>query len=157
MPPLPHATGKLLLLIHGLCMNDLQWQTAPQLLPGGAKGARVPGVFDHGAELAAGLGYTPIYLRYNTGLHVSQNGRELAAQLEQLLIRWPTPVLELALVAHSMGGLVIRSPVECAREQSLRWPGHLKQLVFLGTPHHGAPLERAGNWVEVVLGSTPCG
>lgn len=155
MPPMPQATGKLLLLIHGLCMNDLQWQTAPRLLPGGTKDANGPRVFDHGGELASELGYTPIYLRYNTGLHVSQNGLELAAELEQLLAKWPTPIDELAVLAHSMGGLVIRSAVQCAREQSLHWPGHLKQLVFLGTPHHGAPLERAGNWVDVLLGSTP--
>jgi hypothetical protein len=155
MPPMPQPTGKLLVLIHGLCMNDLQWHTAPKLPHGGTQDANAPRVFDHGGELASELGYTPIYLRYNTGLHISQNGRELAAQLELLLAEWPTPILELAVLAHSMGGLVIRSAVECAREQSLRWPGHLKQLVFLGTPHHGAPLERAGNWVDALLGSTP--
>ncbi len=26
-PPVPEATGKILVLIHGLCMNDLQWRT----------------------------------------------------------------------------------------------------------------------------------
>ena len=28
----------------------------------------------------------------------------------------------------------------------------LDKLVFLGTPHHGAPLERGGNWVDILLG-----
>ena len=37
----------------------------------------------------------------------------------------------------------------------MQWPQRLKNIVFLGTPHHGAPLERAGNWVDVLLGSTP--
>jgi hypothetical protein len=146
-PALPLATGKILLLIHGLCMNDLQWRVAP----------REDGkpVADHGATLAAERGYTPIYLRYNTGLHTSQNGQELALLLEQLLAHWPVPVQELTVLVHSMGGLVIRSAVHAARQRGLHWPHQLKNIVFLGTPHHGAPLERAGNWVDVVLGATP--
>lgn len=151
MPSMPEATGKVLLLIHGLCMNDLQWHT---LHRGHHKGDKEQ-VRDHGAILASALGYTPVYLRYNTGLHVSQNGRELAAQLEQLLAHWPVPMEELTVVAHSMGGLLTRSAFHMARQQGLRWPGYLKNIVFLGTPHHGAPLERAGNWVDVILGSTP--
>ena len=105
--------------------------------------------------LAAELGYTPIYLRYNTGLHTSQNGHQLATLLEQLLDQWPVPVEELSVVVHSMGGLVIRSAVYYARLGALRWPDRLKNIVFLGTPHHGAPLERAVNWVDIILDSTP--
>ena len=98
---------------------------------------------------------TPIYLRYNSGLHVSQNGRELALQLEQLLGHWPVPVEEVSVLAHSMGGLVMRSAAHYAQQDGLAWPRRLRNLVFLGTPHHGAPLERAGNIVDVLLGSTP--
>ena len=141
---LPQATGKVLLLIHGLCMNDLQWCSGQ------------PGqIVDHGAALAEQLGYTPVYLRYNSGLHVSTNARELSRQLEQLLERWPDAVQELTVLAHSMGGLLIRGACQCARQENLRWPEQLKNIVFLGTPHHGAPLERAGNWVDVLLGSSP--
>lgn len=143
LSPMPHATGKVLLLIHGLCMNDLQWHAQHQ-------GQAV----DHGAALASALGYTPVYLRYNSGLHTSQNGRELAALLAQLITHWPVPVQELSVVAHSMGGLLIRSACYYARQAHLSWPDHLKNIVFLGTPHHGAPLERAGNWVDVILAST---
>jgi pimeloyl-ACP methyl ester carboxylesterase len=137
-------TGKVLLLIHGLCMNEGGWRVE-------ADGQ----VTDHGQALATQLGYTPVYLRYNSGLHTSQNGHELAAQLEDLLARWPSPVDELTVVAHSMGGLLIRSAFHDARQKNLRWPDQLKNIVFLGTPHHGAPLERAGNWVDAILGSTP--
>ncbi|MEY3445311.1 MAG: hypothetical protein RIR45_66 [Pseudomonadota bacterium] len=141
---LPGATGKVLVLIHGLCMNDLQWR------------AQHPGaVADHGTTLAQALGYTPLYLRYNTGLHTSENGHALAAQLEQLARHWPVPVNEITVLAHSMGGLLIRSALYYAQQDGLVWPAHLKNIVFLGTPHHGAPLERAGNWVDVILGSTP--
>ena len=143
LPPAESVTGKLLLMIHGLCMNDLQWHTR-------SAGQTV----DHGQAVAAALGYTPVYLRYNTGLHTSQNGHALADQLEVLLSAWPVEVCELSVLGHSMGGLVIRSAVHSARSRGLAWPARLKHIVFLGTPHHGAPLERAGHWVDIVLGST---
>lgn len=129
--------ARILVLVHGLCMNELQWT------PAGATG--------HADALAAAAGYTPIYLRYNTGLHTSQNGEALSALLEQLVAHWPVPVEEICLLTHSMGGLVARSAVHAARPQ---WRAALKSMVFLGTPHQGAPLERAGNWVEAVLGSS---
>ncbi len=143
-PEMPEATGKVLVLIHGLCVNDLQRYAQH-------RGHEV----DHGEALASALGYSPVYLRYNSGLHTSQNGRRLAAQLERLVAHWPTTVEELTVVAHSMGGLLIRSAFHYARQEACRWPGQLKNIVFLGTPHHGAPLERAGNWVVVILSSTP--
>lgn len=150
MPPRKAVSGKLLLMVHGLCMNDLQWRTQTDAEDG------TPGpVVDHGAALADALGYTPIYLRYNTGLHISQNGRVLAQQIEQLLTLWPVPVQELSVVAHSMGGLVTRSALHVAGQGRMDWPAKVNAVVFLGTPHHGAPLERAGNWVDVILATTP--
>ena len=143
-PPMPGVTGKVLLMIHGLCMSDVQWHARD----------KTPGT-DHGEVLASTLGYTPVYLRYNTGLHTSENGRELATQLEQLLEHWPVPVEELCVVAHSMGGLLIRSAVHVAGQQDMQWPASLKNIVFLGTPHHGAPLERVGNWLDALMGSSP--
>jgi pimeloyl-ACP methyl ester carboxylesterase len=138
------VSGKVMLLVHGLCMNDLRSHALHQ--------DQSP---DHGEVLASALGYTPVYLRYNSGLHISQNGRELAAQLEQLVTQWPTPIKELTVVAYSMGGLLTRSSVHYAKEQGLNWPNHLKNIVFLGTPHHGAPLEKMGNWLDALLGITP--
>lgn len=142
--PIAHVTPKLLLVIHGLCMNDLQWTTEHQGQP-----------VNHATALASALDCTPVYLRYNSGLHVSQNGRELARQLEHLVQRWPTALAQITVLAHSMGGLLIRSALYYAQQDGLNWPHRVKHLVFLGTPHHGAPLERAGNWVDVMLGSTP--
>lgn len=144
LPPMPAATGNVVLLIHGLCMNDLQWRTVQD-----------DTVHDHGEALAATLNYTPVYLHYNSGLHTSVNGRELSAELEHLVEHWPVPIEELTIVAHSMGGLLARSAVHYAGKENSRWPGYLKNIVFLGTPHHGAPLEQAGNWLDVIIGSTP--
>jgi hypothetical protein len=135
---IPRPSGRIVLMVHGLCLNDLHWRR---------KG------HDHGAALAADLGYTPLYLHYNTGLHVSTNGRAFAALLEALLRSWPVPVEALAIVGHSMGGLVARSACHHAATMAHAWPRHLRRLVFLGTPHHGAPLERGGSWIDTVLGS----
>jgi pimeloyl-ACP methyl ester carboxylesterase len=138
---LPGAAGKLLVMVHGLCMNDLQWNGAAA---GGFKG--------HGEQLARELGCTPVYLHYNTGLHTSDNGEQLAGLLQQLVKAWPQPVQEITLLVHSMGGLVARSACHQAGEAGHSWLAQLKALVFLGTPHHGAPLERLGSWVDGVLG-----
>ena len=150
MPPKNQVTGKVLLIVHGLCMNDLQWATTHQ-----ADKTSPAIAVDHGQTLAAALGYTPVYVRYNTGLHTSQNGHLLSAQLEQLVAHWPQSVTEISVLVHSMGGLVTRSAVHSAQHSGAAWLAKLKNIVFLGTPHHGAPLEKAGNWVDIILGSTP--
>ncbi len=149
-PPASAVGGKILLLVHGLCMNDLQWQTWRKA----ADGSLQPGL-DHGQALALAQGFTPLYLRYNSGRHVSDNGRDLSALLQRLLATWPVPVHELVVVTHSLGGLVTRSAVHQAQLQGQDWIARLTRIVFLGTPHHGAPLERAGNWVDGLLGNTP--
>jgi pimeloyl-ACP methyl ester carboxylesterase len=137
------AGPRPLVLLHGLCMNDLQWQRDGH---------------DHGATLAREAGWTPIHLHYNSGLSVSTNGRVLAQQMERLLDAWPQPVERVALLGHSMGGLVARSALHHAAliaRGGLRWPARVTDLVCLGTPHQGAPLESAGQLVDVVLGALP--
>jgi hypothetical protein len=138
--PRAAATPRALLLIHGLCMNDRQWMRSGH---------------DHGQALAQALGYTPVYARYNTGRHISANGLDLAIELERLLRAWPVPIESLAIVGHSMGGLVARSAVHQATEAGMAWPDRLGHLFFLGSPHHGAPLERGGNWLHRGLGISP--
>lgn len=110
---------------------------------------------NHGEAVAKALGYLPLYLRYNSGLSIASNGQALALQLEDLCDRWPGAIKQLSVLAYSMGGLVIRSACHYAQIHSLRWPERLRHLIFLGTPHHGAPLESAGHWLEQLLPVTP--
>lgn len=132
--------GRVLLMVHGLCMNDLQWQTLYQGEP-----------VNHGEQLANALGYQPFYVRYNSGLPIAQNGQALALLLEQLLTHWPGDLKEITIMGYSMGGLIARSACHHAGVAGLTWPAHLANLIFLGTPHHGAPLEHAGHWLEQLL------
>jgi hypothetical protein len=135
---LASPSGRVVVMVHGLAMNDLQWQHRGH---------------DHGQMLARELGYTPVYLHYNTGRHISQNGRDFAGLLDTLVAAWPVPVQELVIVCHSMGGLVTRSA--CSFGVGQRWMQSLTKLVFLGTPHHGAPLERGGRLVDALLEFSP--
>ncbi len=132
--------SKLLIMVHGLCMNDLQWLREGH---------------DHGAALAQDLGYVPLYLHYNTGRHIGTNGEEFARLLSELVAAWPARVSALTIVAHSMGGLVTRRACQVACREKLPWLKLLKHVVFLGSPHHGAPLERAGSWIDMLLGISP--
>ena len=127
--------GRIVVLAHGLCMNHHQWLR--------------DGV-DHGAMLERERGYSAVYLHYNSGRHISANGHQFASQLAALVDGWPVPVQELVIVGHSMGGLVARSACHYGAQEGHAWLGKLSKLVFLGTPHHGAPLERGGNWVHLL-------
>ncbi len=129
------SDGKLAIMVHGSCMNDLQWHRQGH---------------DHGAALARDLGLAPLYLHYNSGLHISENGKELSDLLETLVVQVPQP-LELVIIGHSMGGLVARSACYYGQLADASWLPHLKKIVFLGTPHHGAPLEKGGNWIDGIL------
>ena len=137
---LPTATGRVLVLMHGLCMNDLQWTRNGH---------------DHGAVLAQEAGYTPVYLRYNTGRPVHVNGAEFGAMMDQLLAAWPHAPQRVVLLCHSMGGLVARSALHQGALAGHAWVQQVDDAVFLGTPHHGAPLERAGHGLDIVLGAAP--
>jgi pimeloyl-ACP methyl ester carboxylesterase len=132
--------GRILVVVHGLCLNERHWMREGH---------------DHGVALADELGYTPLYLRYNSGLHIGHNGQAFARMLETLVSNWPRPVEELVILGHSMGGLVARSACHYGREAGHGWLRQLRKLVFLGTPHHGSPLERGGHRLDFVLEVSP--
>ncbi|MBP7678362.1 MAG: alpha/beta hydrolase [Thermoanaerobaculia bacterium] len=131
---------EIVLMLHGLCMNDAGWCRDGH---------------DHGEALERDLGLAAVHVVYNSGRHVSTNGRELAMLLEARLGRGSVPPSGLTIVAHSMGGLLARSAIHFARGAAHAWPRLLRAVVFLGTPHHGAPLERLGNLFQEALGATP--
>ncbi len=138
----PEATDKVAIFVHGLGETEESWRLHADRHGEGEEAT-------YGSRLAEDLGYTPVYLRYNTGLHISENGRHLAALLEQLVAGWPAPVAELALVGHSMGGLVARSACHQAQEWDHTWVSAVRHVFYLGSPHLGAGLEQ---WVSHLSG-----
>ena len=131
----PQATPRLAVFVHGLMETEFAWRLGA---------ARAGGTY--ASRLSRDLGCTPIELRYNTGRHISENGRSLAGLLEELVEAWPVEVDRIELIGHSMGGLVSRSACHYAAAEQARWAGLVRHVVSLGTPHMGAPLEQAVHW-----------
>ncbi|MEM6583290.1 MAG: hypothetical protein AAF699_18580 [Pseudomonadota bacterium] len=138
---LPQAGSKLAIMVHGLCMSEIGWRASDET--------------SIGAALENHYGHTPLYLRYNTGRHISKNGREFSQLLTNLIDQWPAPIDSIVLIGHSMGGLVIRSACWYAQSTETPWLHHLEHVVCLGTPHHGSPVAKAGHAIELVVGKIP--
>jgi pimeloyl-ACP methyl ester carboxylesterase len=137
----PAAKRRIVVFVHGLMTTEFSW----------ALGGRAR----FGDRLAREIGCTPVYVRYNSGRHISENGRSLCELMEQLLAGWPVEVDEIALVGHSMGGLVARSACCHAAEADADWARLIKHSVSLGTPHMGAPLEQAVHVLSAGLARLP--
>jgi pimeloyl-ACP methyl ester carboxylesterase len=138
------AAPRLAIFLHGLMETEFSWR-----LGAGRTGGT------YGSLLEQDLGITPVYVRFNSGRHISENGRSLAELLELLVDQWPVPVTEVALIGHSMGGLVARSAAYQASGQAMRWPSSVRHIVTLGTPHMGAPLEQIVHYASAGLSALP--
>ena len=139
----PDATSKVAVFLHGLGENEESWRLHADRHGLGTEST-------YGSRLAEDFGYTPVYLRYNTGLHISENGQHLTSLLDDVVAAWPTPVTELILVGHSMGGLLCRSACHYAHQGNQTWVSKLRHVFYLGTPHLGAGLEQ---WVSRLSGA----
>ena len=137
----PGAAPRLVVFVHGLMETEHGW--------------RLGGGPSYGARLARELGCTPLDVRYNSGRHISHNGRSLADLLEQAVAAWPVAVEQIALVGHSMGGLVARSACCQASERGQEWVGCVRHVVSLGTPHMGAPLAQGVHYAAHALHAVP--
>jgi pimeloyl-ACP methyl ester carboxylesterase len=135
----PDATPRIVVFLHGLMETEFSWGTGET----------------YGTRLRRDLGYTPVTVRYNSGLRISRNGRCLSELLDELAAAWPVEVERIALVGHSMGGLVARSACYRGAEDGAEWVGRVRQSVSLGTPHTGAPLEQAVHYLSAGLARLP--
>jgi pimeloyl-ACP methyl ester carboxylesterase len=143
----PNPARRVIVFVHGLACNESMWRFRSERYRSCPNDT-------YGSLLEADLGHTPLYVRYNTGLHISENGRGLARLLGRIVEQWPAEIDELALVGHSMGGLVTRSACHYGRADGLDWTRRVRHVVFLGSPHLGAPLEKGANIAAWCLGLT---
>lgn len=131
---------RYLLLIHGSCNSPQDWWQEGH---------------NHGMALTEALDYTPLFLHYNTGLHISENGKLLSKLIQELVDenKVEDKPIQISIVGHSMGGLVARSACHLAEQEKQEWLQHVNHLVTFACPHHGAMLERGGKLVDAVLGA----
>jgi pimeloyl-ACP methyl ester carboxylesterase len=139
----PQATGRVVVFLHGLCENESYWNRWRE---------RTGTTY---GEMLAGEGWTPVFLRANTGLGLRENGVALAALMQQLVETWPVPVTRVALVGHSMGGLIVRAAGAVAGPGETPWTDLVSDVVTLGTPHLGAPIARGIGHGSRGLGRLP--
>ncbi|MFP4477646.1 MAG: esterase/lipase family protein [Desulfatibacillaceae bacterium] len=125
----PGASPRICVLVHGLCCTE-------RVFLDGATGETF------GTLMGRDFGYTPVYVRYNSGLAIEENGVKLAGMLNEVCRNWPVPVEEIMMVGHSMGGLVAKSACNSAALRGSRWLKNTKKVVMLGSPQLGAPLEK---------------
>ncbi len=144
----PSATGRLAVLVHGLGENDSSWRR------------RHDEVDTTYADTLTGLGWTPVLVRANTGLSLRENGAALAVLLDDLTGVWPVRPERIALVGHSMGGLIargLRGPRKAA-DRHLDWQRLVTDVVTLGSPPGPLrPCGRLGHRLERVPESAPLG
>jgi len=138
---LPDASPRVVVLVHGLMCTETIWE--------------IEGGGDYGALLARDLGSTPLYLRYNSGLAIADNGEALSRLLEALVAAYPVAIEQIDFIGFSMGGLVVRSACHAASVANHGWLARVRRAFYLGTPHLGAPSERVGRVVAKVLGAVP--
>lgn len=137
----PHAQPRVAVLLHGLMCTEANW--------------RMEDGSDYGSRLEQDLGFTPLYVRYNTGLPIADNGARLSELLEQLVAVYPVAIEELLLIGYSMGGLLVRSASHAAKLAGHTWLARVRKIIYVGTPHLGAPAERMGKLVTGVLQGIP--
>jgi pimeloyl-ACP methyl ester carboxylesterase len=140
----PDATDQVVVFLHGLGENDDSWQRDADERGG-----------SYADRLAADTVWSPVVLRANTGLPIAANGVALASLLDDLVAAWPVRVRRIALVGHSMGGLIVRAACAVRTEARRPWTRLVTDVVTLGTPHLGAPLERTVHAGARALGVLP--
>jgi triacylglycerol lipase len=134
---------KLCILVHGIFDTVHTWRFSKNVNQ------------DYGFLLKKDFGYTPLYVAYNTGLHISTNGQALARLLNEAWKKNPYRVREIIFIGHSMGGLVIRSACYYGQKMRAPWVKHVKKIFFLGTPHLGSDWEKLGHLTTVILKMVP--
>jgi len=139
----PRARRRLAIWVHGLGVTETVWN-----FPGRSR-------TNCGSLLERDAGFTPVFLRYNTGRSIGDSGAAMDALLEQLVASWPVDAAEIALIGYSMGGLVVRSALQQGWARSAAWVRRVRHTVHLGVPHLGAPLERAGRVATSLLKALP--
>ncbi len=134
----PEASDAIVVFLHGLCETENYWDRRSR--PRRPDGSSAP---SYGARLESDEGWSPVFVRANTGLSLAETGVALNSLLGRLIDAWPTEVRRIALVGHSMGGLIARAACAVSTSADRDWTDLVTDIVTLGAPHTGSPVERS--------------
>lgn len=98
-------------------------------------------------------GFFPLHIRFNHGLHVSENGKQLLRLLDEFFALDPN--ISLEVITYSQGGLVFRSMLYYANLQKKEWLNRFRKVIFISSPDGGSYLEKVGFWFGFLLEQSP--
>lgn len=153
--PNPETTysNKIVVLLHGLTNLETIWDI--ETAESQSETSENLNTINYGIHLQNDFGYTPFFLRYNTGLPIEENGRQFTLLMEKLVSAYPKPIDEIIFVGFSMGGLLMRYAQKNAIDANAPWLTKLTDCFYLGTPHEGSYFERFGHLASSVVRSIP--
>jgi pimeloyl-ACP methyl ester carboxylesterase len=132
--------GDIVIFVHGLMYDDTCW-TSPR--------------FSMTAALEKDFPVFPVHVRYDSGRHISENGRDLSELLEACFRAIDPFPGRFHIIAHSMGGLVTRSALHQAVQAGLTFTASVDRVILLAVPNRGAPLEKGVQALQLLLEAAP--
>ena len=137
----PAPSSKIAIFVHGLSSHEQLWAYPRDIETPTTR-------LSYGSLLLRDFDYTPLYLRFNSGLHISKNGRALSSLMDELLNAYPVEVEQIVLIGHSLGGLLTRSACHYGGDSATDWVSKVAKIFYLGSPHLGTPWE---DWAKGIL------
>lgn len=132
---------KLVLLIPGLFCDETLWENE-------AENSNLKIV-----SLLRELGYYPVFIRFNPGLHISSNGKKLSHLLGGFCKYLESE--KLNVISYSQGGLIFRSALYYEREFNYKWREKIAKVLFISSPDRGSYLEKIGFWIGFLFEISP--
>lgn len=130
------CASTVVVFVHGLGGHEAQWG-------------------EQYADACVASAATPVTVRYTTGQSIGDSAAELAATMADIYQTWPTQIDRLVFVAHSMGGLVVTSALHIPESSETCWHTRVTDVITLGSPFEGAPLERVSDRALRTLANSP--
>ena len=118
----PGLRHTVVVFIHGMMYDEVVWISPSR------------GTEGFGPLMEKEVGVTPLYIRYNSGRHISQNGRELSGLLQDVVGRYGNSIESISIIGHSMGGLIAKSACHYGGQHKHKWMKKLSHMFLIGVP-----------------------
>ncbi|TGK06822.1 alpha/beta hydrolase [Leptospira semungkisensis] len=134
------GSKKPILCIPGLFCDEGLWKTDSEI---------------SFSDIVLKEGYYPFYLRFNPGAHISDNGSSLLELMREILENPEIQKYKFDVLSYSQGGLIFRSALNLAKEQTFPLSSYIKKVLFISSPDGGSYIEKVGFWLGLGAESLP--